>query len=364
MAKGAIRHMFPGNNTSRGFYSYYDYILQQEQAERIFIIKGGPGVGKSTFMKRSAADLVREGYDVEFMHCSSDPESLDGLVVPALKVAMIDGTAPHVVDPKNPGAVDEIIHLGDFWDEEGMRNNREGILKENAEVGRLFGRAYRYLAAAACVYSDNEEINKRAVNRQKVTKEVEGIVGRIFAEDSIAECEGSLRKLFATAITPDGFRSHLITVLNTEEVIVLKGAPGTGTERILQKLMEEAVEKGYYVEGFYCALHPERPEHVVIPEKGVSITTSSKYHTVLTEGKEVIDLNQYPDREILMKNRDVIDYNRLEFEGLLNRAVMTIEQAKKLHDHMETYYIPNMDFDAVEKCRRETVERVLEYKQS
>lgn len=47
-------------------------------------------------------------------------------------------TAPHVVDPKNPGAVDEIIHLGDFWDEEKMRENKEAVLKSNARVGRLF----------------------------------------------------------------------------------------------------------------------------------------------------------------------------------------------------------------------------------
>ena len=62
-------------------------------------------------MKQSGMDLLKEGYDVEFMHCSSDPESLDGLVIPAFKVALIDGTAPHIVDPKNPGAVDETIHL-------------------------------------------------------------------------------------------------------------------------------------------------------------------------------------------------------------------------------------------------------------
>ena len=41
MAKGKIRHMFPGGNTSLGFFSYYDYILSQEEANRIICIKGG-----------------------------------------------------------------------------------------------------------------------------------------------------------------------------------------------------------------------------------------------------------------------------------------------------------------------------------
>ena len=96
MQKGIIRHMFPGGNTSRGFFSYYSHILSQEAARRIFVIKGGPGVGKSTFMKKIGSELLERGYDIEFMHCSSDNNSLDGLVIPELGIAMIDGTAPHV----------------------------------------------------------------------------------------------------------------------------------------------------------------------------------------------------------------------------------------------------------------------------
>lgn len=108
--KGAIKHVFPGGNTTKGFYSYYQYILGQEEATRIICLKGGPGVGKSTFMKTIGKKMVDSGYDIEFMHCSSDVNSLDGVVIPAIKIAILDGTAPHVVDPKNPGAVDEIIN--------------------------------------------------------------------------------------------------------------------------------------------------------------------------------------------------------------------------------------------------------------
>lgn len=54
MAEGKTRHMFAGRNTAEGFFSYYDHIMPQEKAERIIILKGGPGVGKSTFMKKIA----------------------------------------------------------------------------------------------------------------------------------------------------------------------------------------------------------------------------------------------------------------------------------------------------------------------
>lgn len=95
MSEGKIRHLFPGGNTSLGFYSFYDNILFQEEATRIICIKGGPGVGKSTFMRKIGYTMLEKGYDIEFMHCSSDNNSLDGVVIPAIGVALLDGTAPH-----------------------------------------------------------------------------------------------------------------------------------------------------------------------------------------------------------------------------------------------------------------------------
>ena len=66
---GKTRHYFPGNNTPQGFFSYYGYILEQRDAEKIYCLKGGPGLGKSTFMRRIGETLVQEGEDVDFLHC-------------------------------------------------------------------------------------------------------------------------------------------------------------------------------------------------------------------------------------------------------------------------------------------------------
>jgi hypothetical protein len=361
MEKGNARHMFPGGNTSRGFYSYYDFVIPYRQAERLFIIKGGPGTGKSTFMKKLAARLGKNGYDIEFMHCSSDPDSLDGIVIPALSTAVIDGTAPHVVDLENPGATDEIINLGDFWNIDEIRGKREEIVSIKSEIGRNFKRAYRYLAAAASVYSDNFEIFERAMDRQKVAMEADRIIKEYFHGDAIARREGGVRKLFATAITPQGLKSGiptLLNTLNTGKVIVLKGNAGTGTGRIIEKVKDAAIERGFYAEVFYCALFPEKPEHIVIPEKNLGIFTSNKYHAVIPARGEVIDFGKYLDKEVIGSAGDIIEYNRFEFEGLLNRAIMTLEQAKKLHDILEKYYISSMNFDAVNELIEKIAARI------
>ena len=71
MPRGKIRKMFPGSNSAYGFYSFYDQIIE-DNATRIFVIKGGPGVGKSTFMKNIARELIERGCNAEFHCCSAD----------------------------------------------------------------------------------------------------------------------------------------------------------------------------------------------------------------------------------------------------------------------------------------------------
>lgn len=52
-----IRRMFAGANTSEGFVNFFGEILAAN-TNRVFIIKGGPGVGKSTFMKKTGQGAV------------------------------------------------------------------------------------------------------------------------------------------------------------------------------------------------------------------------------------------------------------------------------------------------------------------
>ncbi|MCX7843506.1 MAG: PRK06851 family protein [Clostridia bacterium] len=363
MPKGRIKHVFPGGNTSLGFYSYYEYILSQEEATRIIVIKGGPGVGKSTFMKKTAADMADRGYDIELMHCSSDNNSLDGVVIPEIKVALLDGTAPHVVDPKNPGAVDEILHLGDFWDEDGIRKNREEILKCNKEVGRTFARAYRYIKAAAAVYEDTAVINSWAMDNAKANAEASRVIGDLFVDRGLAVKEGKVRKLFASAITPDGFKNYLDTILTADKIYVLKGQQGTGTEKLLEKVKQAALERGSNVEAYYCALIPTKLEHLVVPDMKLAFTTFNDYHNTEVEAFEEIDFDEFMDPQVLKEYQEVLDYNRCTFKALMNRAVSTINKAKAIHDIMEQYYIPNMDFEAVQRCWESTMARIFEYAQ-
>ena len=88
---------FLGANTPSGFYSLYHELSDPDKFKRVYVIKSGPGSGKSTLMRRVGRHARAAGYDVEEILCSGDPDSLDAVIVPALGAAVVDGTSPHVI---------------------------------------------------------------------------------------------------------------------------------------------------------------------------------------------------------------------------------------------------------------------------
>ena len=93
--KQAVQY-FLGANTRNGFFSLYDGFADPEAGDFLYVIKGGPGCGKSTLMKRVGKAAEDAGLPVEYVLCSGDPDSLDGVWLPALHTGFVDGTAPHV----------------------------------------------------------------------------------------------------------------------------------------------------------------------------------------------------------------------------------------------------------------------------
>ena len=181
-----VRHYFPGNNTPQGFFSYYGYILGQREAERIICIKGGPGTGKSTFLKKIGEQMESAGLSIDYLHCSADEKSLDGILLPEKKIAFIDGTSPHVIDPVTPGAVDHIINFGDFWDHQKIGEDKEEIIYYNEECSRWYKIAYHYLQAAKAILNNLSMIQDEGIETSEIYKLAADIIEREYKKYDIS----------------------------------------------------------------------------------------------------------------------------------------------------------------------------------
>lgn len=144
------RAFFISANGYDGFRTRQGTLYRSECFDRIFIILGGPGTGKSSLMRTVAEAADQVGAEIEYIYCSSDPASLDGVILSkgGHRVALLDGTAPHERGASVPGAIDELVHLGACWDTEMLIQSKDRIQNEKKEADAAYARARSYLAVA------------------------------------------------------------------------------------------------------------------------------------------------------------------------------------------------------------------------
>lgn len=357
---GTVRNFFPGGNTSLGFYSFYNYIISQDTATRKICIKGGPGTGKSSLMKKVGIFFNDKGYDVEYHHCSSDNNSLDGVVIKGLNIAILDGTSPHVVDPQNPGAVDEILNMGQHWNEDGFKKYRKEIIQTNRQIKNRFERAYRFIGAAKLVHDDWSNYYRISLNKSKLAVLQEDLKSKILQNHEVREM-GTERHLFATAFTPNGIVTFIDSLYeDSEKVFVLNGGPGTGKTRVLRFMLEEALKRGFFVEVYHDPLIPDRIEHIIIPELKTAIITSNEINQ-----KKFIGTQIYMDNLIdyCLIDKDEVQKDKDTFYQLLNKGLNIIASAKELHDNLEKYYIENMKFKELDEVYDKLITSLLKYEE-
>lgn len=143
-----MQNYFLGGNTCRGFYSFYDGFCA-EKDDFLYIIKGGPGCGKSSLMKRVAQKWEQSGFAVERIFCSGDPDSLDGIYCPALHLGYADGTAPHRLDVRYMGVNGAYLDFSPFFRLDTLRQSREQIRTLADACSQEYQKAYTLLGTFA-----------------------------------------------------------------------------------------------------------------------------------------------------------------------------------------------------------------------
>lgn len=362
MAK--IRHLFPGGNTCRGFHSFYDHIAAPS-VKRKMVLKGGPGVGKSTFMSRIGEDFARQGFNLEYHWCSSDNNSLDAVVMADHQFCLVDGTSPHVVDPVYPGAVDEIINLGQYWEQKKLQENRSQIIDLTSSISNHFQKAYRLLEESNLAYQELHYTCFKALNIEAVRRNIQALTADILP-GATASSNG-LRHLFAGAITPKGLICKMDSIIDEDMALfAVKGPPGSGKNELFSHLTDLLTLSGIAAQIYHNPLNPDNIDVIIIPSnKAVLIDIGSillPYETLFSgrRYKRLLDFEQFVNKETVDAEARMIYAARSRMDDTLQEAVACIHTAKKYHDVLEKYYIAAMDFEAVEAYRQKLSAELLE----
>lgn len=351
---GLVRKFFAGSNSSEGFYSLFNQIIGAD-AKRVYLLKGGPGTGKNHFMKNIERSLAQQGYDRELFFCSSDPDSLDAISFPELGIALIDATAPHAQEPKWPGCRDEIINLGSFWSAEGLMKNREEIIQDGLMKQRRFVSAFRYFNAARCLEENIAARNsKQARNNDLELKKVYNLICESRA--NISEL-GKIRRLFASALTPEGYVSHITDLVEEyTNIYILRGFPGTGKSEELKKIVDLTQIMGLDIEVFLYPLDPKKLLHVLIPKLHLAILTETTFESLEQLNAIRIQFGESDSQQELNSNDVFL------FKELIDLGIDSLNEARLGHGKIEEIYGRQMDFEALESYGHAILAEINNYK--
>jgi hypothetical protein len=366
MAKGKLTKLFPGGNTPQGFYSFYDNIIGKD-ASRFYILKGGPGTGKSTFMRLIGETMLEMGHDVEYHCCSADNDSLDGICIPAIKTAVVDGTAPHMLDPRIPGAVDEIIYLGDFWDKEKLRSAKKHIIDSGDKVKRFYRIAYCQLAEAKTIKDELDGYYEEAACMPLVHQTAWQIIDQVTQPNLIqSQREPENRRMFATAITSAGQRHHYNTILQDVKILYLvAGEASAIASGVIGTVAQIAHARGLNTNTFHCPLEPEAVDLLVLPQLSSAVMKNIPGINFKTKelpflsGVKVYNLDKHFSQTTLtMYENEIINANKRLFAAII-RTVKYLSKARDEHYRLESLYFPAIDFDRINGKREEVLAEIL-----
>ena len=356
----ALPHIqyFLGANSPSGFYSLYPELIAPETARAIYILKGGPGCGKSTLMRQVARRMEEAGLETEYILCSGDPESLDALLLPQLGVALVDGTAPHVVEPKYPGVVERYVNMGLCYDTQGLAPLRGDIISCMSGYKGCYQRAYRCLGAAAEVFEDQRSTLLTNGLSEKMAKRARGILTRELRKKK-GSSGGQVKQRFLGAVTHAGPLCLFETAqAQCGRIYELADSYGLAHE-LLVHLLAGITAEGWDVIACPDPMAPQRLAHLLVPQLDLAFLTSTADLPFPGTPYRRIRLDAAADKELLRRSRPRLRFAKKVSSALMEEAIASLAQAKSMHDDLEALYNPHVDFELVEAMATDLCKEIL-----
>ena len=351
-------HFFLGANSADGFANLYDQLLDAE-LDDLLILKGGPGCGKSTFMRRVAAAMEQRGQETVYIHCSGDPDSLDGVIFPALRTAVADGTAPHVLEPRCMGARERYVDLSPCYDVARTKALRAELAAQTERYRAAYGEAYHILRALGGVDEERRALARAGLNEAKLLRRAAGIAAREWKGRSGRE--GREVNAFLGGVTCQG----TLCRFDTADALcprVYELCDSCGLAVPMLRTLERAARAAGQ-DAIVCRdpLRPAEPQHLLLPSLGLAFLTTNEDRPYRGKPYRRIRIDAMAEEGLTRAQRAHLRFIRRVRRALEEEAVGALARAKAGHDALEALYHPCVDFTRVQAMWEAETERLSGY---
>lgn len=345
---------FVASNSVRGFHSWYTDCFDDACVGRVFAIKGGPGTGKSRFMRDVSEFAGKRGWRSEMIYCSSDPDSLDGVILShpgEKKIAVLDATAPHVYEPKHPGYREELVDLGVFWSADALRRRQEELEGLNAEKQAAYRRAYRYLAGYGGMSASLEELIMPFVREHAIA----GFAAKLMRDLP----DGNAFSPRVALMRSVGMRGRVTFdtyFAQAEKICLLSDCRGSGAV-LMRELYRLAAEKRMEVRVSRDPLLPERIDALFFPSCRTVFAVGGAEECLYPH--RTVSMRRFVDTAGMRSVKGAVNYAERIRRAMLTGAVEELERAADIHFRIEEIYESAMDFPAKEEFTKVFCQRLF-----
>lgn len=346
-----VQEYFLGTATPKGFHTDFGNVINAA-GYYTYILKGGPGTGKSTLMKKVAEHF--KDSPLSLYRCSSDINSLDAVVVEDKKIIIVDGTSPHVFDPIYPGVSQEIINLGSFWDKKYLSKHGKAIKHLADENQKYHKTTRRYIEAIASINSDIYRHAENSLDKSKLSAYTERFAKKVLPKSNSHE-KGKINYCQLSAFTTEKYMT--LPVTSDYSGYFIKDDFFAGGDFFLRKLADIFTDNGYDVTVSKCyMLHEEIYEHLVCKPLGLVFTTGNFFNTHVPEGENIINFSRFYSKEKLSDKKHRMNFNKNAVTELSEEAALCLKTALEIHDELEKYYINSLDLKKLSKMTEEFIQ--------
>lgn len=343
---------FLGANSGAGFYSLYDEFCRDKN-DYLYLIKAGPGGGKSGFMRKVAAAAAERGYDTESVLCSGDPASLDAVYIPRLGIGFMDATAPHAAEPPAFAYNSSYVNLGEFC--ERIYDTR--VEEYTRRYRQMYKAAYAYLAAAASLEAaDIPELISREM-LEKARLRAKSAANRELGKRNLSGRTGMVRHRFIRCIS---CRGELVLNGSIEKLCkrIYCIDDRCGLEQVyLKQVLEQAALLGFDVLVCPSPLCPDRLDAVLIAECSAAFVRASAADA--SAACRRVRLDDIAVRGASKQTRHEHKLMKKHERELLTAAQQWLARAKQYHDELERVYNPHVDFVSLNAFADEMIEKLF-----
>ena len=342
---GRLR-FFLGANGPGGYHFRYDQLGEPGQRQR-WLLKGGPGWGKSTLLSRLSRAAAEQGEAVEEILCTGSPGSLDAVLLPGLSAA--DATPPHALEPFCPGAWDRVVSLWPAADCALLREAREELAALAREEERLRKGARGYLRAAAALEEELLSVGSAALDRERVLDYARRLARREFPRRGKPGPRGQEEVRFLSAVTGEGrlFLGETAAAL-APRAVALEDGWGAASGLLLDALRELGLEAGLRTVACPSPRFPGRKlDHLLFPQLGLGFFTRGKETAGQLPGARGVHAGRFSDEALLRERRARCAFLRKAAGEMEAEAVGLLARAGEVHRELEALCRPAIDYAAV-----------------